>query len=256
MQDDCIDNKLASMAMAKQLLLKQQLAQTALSPSGEANHVPASSAGRSDSPKADHPPRTTGFGQATTRHKEHAKLEFTTIGLEGEDIAYNEDFAVIAEQCKRVLDDADHLRRKIPIDRIFNCQDLIPTVVPPHYFKTCTGHNIHIFKSIWLSRDVLPIADEVLQSYKEHDSNCKGSEDYRAAFVCQTGDHRSVAVAMGLQTQFESPLCSVQHRNFENGKWKKRFCGGSCECCETWDNRFEEEMQIVSTALKAFRGLV
>ena len=75
-----------------------------------------------------------------------------------------------------------------------------------HYFETCTGHNFHICKGIWLSRGVLPIADEVRQSYEEHDRTCKAGEDYRAAFVCQTGDHRSFAVAIGLQSQFAPSL--------------------------------------------------
>ena len=222
----------SEMCIRDRLILQQQRAQTGLSPSGEANHVPASSPVQSPSPEADHPPWRTGFSQRTTRLKEHAKLDFTTMGVDGEDIVYNEDFAVIAEQCKRVLEKEDKHGREFPIDRIFNCQDLIPSLVPPHYFDTCAGHNIHIFRGIWLSRDVLPIADEVLQSYEEHDRTCKAGEHYRAAFVCRTGDHRSVAVANGLQTQFAKPLCTVTHRNLTNGKWMKHFCGGRCQFCD------------------------
>ena len=36
------------------------------------------------------------------------------------------------------------------------------------------------------------IADKVMRSYKEHDRKCKAADNYRTAFFCQTGDHRSV----------------------------------------------------------------
>ena len=90
---------------------------------------------------------------------------------------------------------------------------------------------------------------KVFQSYTKHDRTCKYGEDYRAAFVCKTGDERSVAVAIGLQSVFATDFgidCTVRHLNDENKRWS-RMCHGRCDLCSS--KGAESRSELVRLAL-------
>ena len=169
------------------------------------------------------------------------------MGLYGQKITYNEDFTVIAKQCKEVLEES--LGGEFPIDRIFNCQNLLPGMDWPDHLDCPTGYNNVIFTSIWVAPGITELAMKVFQSYTKHDRTCKYGEDYRAAFVCKTGDERSVAVAIGLQSVFATDFgidCTVTHLNDENKKWS-RMCHGRCDLCSSTDA--ESQSEVVRLAL-------
>ena len=91
------------------------------------------------------------------------------------------------------------LHLDIPVHDVFNCLDL-KVNVPKHHFWRCTGRNAKIFQIVWYHKNIRPLVRKVLRSYDEHNKNRSAGENYRAAFICKSGNHRSVAVATGLQT--------------------------------------------------------
>ena len=85
---------------------------------------------------------------------------------------------------------------------------------------------------------------KVFQSYTKHDRTCKYGEDYRAAFVCKTGNERSVAVATGLQSLFATDFnadCKVRHLNDENKRWST-LCHGCCSLCSAKGAESQSEL--------------
>ena len=191
-------------------------------------------------------PRQT---QAGCYRNEPATIDLYTIGFDSEGVKYNADYNVLAQRCHEMMKKKLHL--DIPVHDVFNCLDLKGNV-PKHHLWRCTGRNAKIFQSVWYHKNIRPLVRKVLRSYDEHNKNRNAGENYRAAFFCKSGNHRSVAVATGLQTMLigmgYNVLVRMRHLSKEKGDWK-RFCSRqTCPFCRWYPSRKAWEKNVVLKA--------
>ena len=143
-----------------------------------------------------------------------------------------------------------------PIAHIFDCSHLQGVIEGPHLWL-CTGQNLEIFKSVWQHPDMPALVRKVLRSYDDYNRSRLRSaafgENYRAALFCDTGNHRSVAAAIGFATmlnhmqEFKAVQIDVKH---SNEIMHRRLCCGECCYCEKSIMREALELDLVRSAYK------
>ena len=155
-----------------------------------------------------------------------------------------------ANRCQQVLFEAEGI--KLRMDRIFNCSTMGGDG-EGHSFLQCTCHNAKIFKAVWLHPDMSALVRDVFRSYEELSLKGKAGVSYLAAFYCKTGNHRSVAAAIGFATmlnhmqEFKAVQIDVKH---SNEIMHRRLCCGECCYCEKSIMREALELDLVRSAYK------
>ena len=165
-----------------------------------------------------------------------------------------DNFSLISKRCQRVLEEENG--DMFPIAHIFDCSHLQGVIEGPHVWL-CTGQNLEIFKSVWQHPDMPALVRKVVRSYDDHNRSRLQSAafgaNYRAAFFCHTGNHRSVAVAIGFATmlndmpEFKGVQIDVKH---SNEIMHRRLCCGECCYCEKSIMREALELDLVRSAYK------
>ena len=126
-----------------------------------------------------------------------ANINLYTIGFDSGEAFYDSNDYAVKYGCQQVL--KDKLSCSIPMDRIFDCSHL-NGYAAKRQFENCTGSNYEIFQMVWHQPGIRALVQKVLRSYDQHNKTRIAGENYSAAFFCKSGNHRSVAVATGLQT--------------------------------------------------------
>ena len=188
---------------------------------------------------------------AGTHRHEDATCRLWTMGLDTEGIAYNRDPEVIHDQIAKKLQGDGY---NIPRGHIYDCTPLKNNDISGWHFRSCTGRNKVIFESVWKHRDIGKIAWMFAAEYNEFKRTRVPGEEFHAVFYSINGNHRSVAVALGLRNWLwetnENIHLILCHKN--ETQHRRRFCDPDrCEFCSRWPRRTEWELNLVEKALYA-----